>query len=190
MSNDDIKEYDQTIKLYHSSAIIKKNKINNGIEIRTGKKFNLTVIVIDNVYLAFDLFVLCFQTAGIINKTKKGYHFYYRYCDKLKNNIKQNLGYDIKNNTYLIAPPPYYEYTNKVNDSETSMNAIPDKKIFTHKFVRVSELVECNQEIINFINPQNKQQVFIVLDDKKLTDKIFMSIIDLIPLTKIDNVNT
>ena len=64
------------MELYHSSAIIKKNKINNAIEIRTGKKFNLTVIDIDNVYLAFDLFVLCFQTAGIITKTKKGYHFY------------------------------------------------------------------------------------------------------------------
>ena len=32
------------------------------------------------------------------------------------------------------------------------------------------------------INPQNKQQVFDLLDDKKLTDKIFISIIDLIPL--------
>ena len=44
--------------LYHSSPIIKKNKINNAIKIITGNKFNLTVIDIDNVYLAFDLFVL------------------------------------------------------------------------------------------------------------------------------------
>ena len=72
----------RTIDLYHSSAIIKKNKTNNAIEIRTGKKLNFTVIDIDNVYLAFDLFVLCFQTAGIITQTKNGYYFYYRYCDK------------------------------------------------------------------------------------------------------------
>ena len=63
------------MELYHSSAIIKKNKINNAILIRTGKKFNLTVIDIDNVYLAFDLFVLCFQTAGIILKLKKDITF-------------------------------------------------------------------------------------------------------------------
>ena len=55
--------------LYHSSAIIKKHTINNAIEIRTEKKFNLTIIHIDNDYLAFDLFVLCYQTAVILAKT-------------------------------------------------------------------------------------------------------------------------
>ena len=40
---DDIKDYDKTMELYHSSGIITKNKINNAIENRTGKKFNLTV---------------------------------------------------------------------------------------------------------------------------------------------------
>ena len=82
--DDDIKDYDKTMELYHSSEIIKKNKINNAIEIRSRKKFILTEIDIDNFYLAFDLFLLCFQTAGIITKTKQGYHLYYRYCDKLK----------------------------------------------------------------------------------------------------------
>ena len=110
--------------LYHSSALIKKNKINTAIEIRTGMKFNLTVIDIGNVYLAFDLFVLCFQTVGIITQTNKGYHFYYRYCDKLIINIKQNLGYDIKNNTNVTAPPSFYEY----NDSENSISGIPQNK--------------------------------------------------------------
>ena len=70
------------------------------------------------------------------------------------------------------------------------MNVIPEKKIFTYKFVRVLQLSECNQEVIDFINPQNKKQVLDILDDKKLTDTIFMSIIDLIPLTKIDDVGS
>ena len=74
-SDDDIKDYDKTMELYHSSAIIKKSKTNNAIEIRTGKKFDLSVIDIDNVYLVFDLFVLCHQTAGIICKTKKDITF-------------------------------------------------------------------------------------------------------------------
>ena len=85
--DDDIKDYDITMDLYNSSAIIKKNKINNAMEIKTGKKFDLTVIDID-VYLAYDLFVLCHQTASIITKTNTGYHFYYKYWGyKLKNDI-------------------------------------------------------------------------------------------------------
>ena len=40
------------------------------------------------------------------------------------------------------------------------------------------------------INPQNKQQVFDILTDKKLTDKTFMSIRDLIMVTKVDDVGT
>ena len=40
------------------------------------------------------------------------------------------------------------------------------------------------------INPHNKQQVFDILDNKKLTDKIFISIIDLIPLNKIEDVGS
>ena len=39
-------------------------------------KVNLTYIDINNIYLAFDLFVLGFQTAGIITNTNKGYHIY------------------------------------------------------------------------------------------------------------------
>ena len=54
------------------------------------------------------------------------------------------------------------------------MSFTPEKKIFTYKFVRVLELGECSQDIINMINPQNKQQVFDILEDKKLTDKTFV----------------
>ena len=57
-------------------------------------------------------------------KTKKGYHFYYRYCDKLKNDIKQNLGYDIKNNTNVTAPSSFYQY----HDSKNLMNVISEIK--------------------------------------------------------------
>ena len=49
---------------------------------------------------------------------------------------------------------------------------------------------DCNQNLIDTINPQNKQQVFDLLDDKKLTDKIFKSIIDLIPIKKIEDVGS
>ena len=86
--DDDIKDYDSTVDFYHSRKIIKQidksTKFNNAIEVRTGKKFNLTVIDLDNIYLTFELFQLCYQSASIIKKTKKGFHFYYQYTDKLK----------------------------------------------------------------------------------------------------------
>ena len=70
------------------------------------------------MFIQHFIYLYCFQTAGIITKTNKEYHFYYRYRDKLNNNIKQNLGYDIKNNTNVTGPLSCYEYTNGVNDSE------------------------------------------------------------------------
>ena len=80
--DDDIKDYDNTVDFYHSRKIIKTSKQNNAIEVRTGTKFNLTVIDLDNIYLTFELFLKCFQSASIITKTKKGFHFYYQYTDK------------------------------------------------------------------------------------------------------------
>ena len=63
--DDDIKDYDSTVDFYHSRKIIKKidtSKFNNAIEVRTGQKFNLTVIDLDNIYLTFELFQLCYQS--------------------------------------------------------------------------------------------------------------------------------
>ena len=37
--DDDIKDYDNTVDFYHSRKIIKSAKLNNAIEVRTGKYF-------------------------------------------------------------------------------------------------------------------------------------------------------
>ena len=71
--DDDIKDYESTVDFYHSRKIIKTGKQNNAIEVRTGKKFNLTVIDLDNIYLTFELFVKCFHSASIITETKKDF---------------------------------------------------------------------------------------------------------------------
>ena len=52
--DDDIKDYDSTVDFYHSRKIIKTGKQNNAIEVRTGKKFNLTVIDLDSIYLTYE----------------------------------------------------------------------------------------------------------------------------------------
>ena len=50
-----------------------------------------------------------FSICIIITKTRKGFHFYYQYTDKLKIENRQDLGYDIKNNINVTIPPSYYE---------------------------------------------------------------------------------
>ena len=67
--------------------------------------------------------------------------------------------------------------------------SIQTKTIFTYKFIRFSSLKPCPQEVIDIIN-LNKQQVLNDMDSTKLIDKVFISIIDLIPLNKIDDVNS
>ena len=122
--DDDIKDYDNTVDFYHSRKIIETGKQNNAIEVRTGKKFNLSVIDLDNIYLTFELFVKCFQTASIITKTRKGFHFYYQYTDKLKNENRQNLGYDIKNGTNVTLSPSYYEYIDNGENQYSHINLL------------------------------------------------------------------
>ena len=55
--DNDLNDYDSTVDFYHSRKMIKQidksTKYNNAIEVRTGKKFNLTVIDLDNIYLTF-----------------------------------------------------------------------------------------------------------------------------------------
>ena len=50
-------------------------------------------------------------------------------------------------------------------------------------------LSQCPQDVIYLINP-NKQQVLNDMDSTKLIDKVFMSIINLIPLNKIYDINS
>ena len=82
------------------------------------------------------------------------------------------------NHTDVTVPPSYYEYTEN-----------EEKKIFTYKFIRFMPLSQCPQDVIDIINP-TKQQVLNDNDSTKLIGKVFMSIINLILLNKIDDVNS
>ena len=84
------------------------------------------------------------------------------------------------NNTNVTIPPSYYEYKDN-----------GEKKIFTYKFIKFSSLKPCPQSVIDIIN-QNTQQVLIdyKMDPKKLSDKVFLFIIDLFPVYKFDDIGS
>ena len=114
----------------------------------------------------------CFHSASIITITRIKFHIYYQYTEKLKNENRQNLGYDIKNGTNVTLPPSYYEYTKKVKlNGVNTENG--ENKIFTYKFIKFSSLKQCLQELIDIINP-NTQQVLNDMNPTKLTDKVFL----------------
>ena len=65
------------------------------------------------------------------------------------------------------------------------------KKIFTYKFIKFSPLKLCAQEVIDIIN-LNTQQVLTdyKMDPEKLSDKVFLSIIELFPVNKFDDIGS
>ena len=70
------------------------------------------------------------------------------------------------------------------------MNVLTMEKIqYSHKFIKFSFLKPCPQKVIDIINP-NTQQVLNDMDPTKLIDKIFLSIIDLLPINKFDDIGS
>ena len=80
----------------------------NGISIRTD---NLTTIDIDDPENCNILNKLI-QTSNFIVKTRKGYHFYYKYTDKLERNRLCNK-VDINTNQLWFVPEYYHNMTNE-----------------------------------------------------------------------------
>ena len=87
----------------------------NGLLVTTGMVNNLTVIDIDDLKnpRMIKLNNLCRDTGTSFTKTRKGFHYYFNYTDKLASRTGQNYGFDILNeNCTAIFPPASYIYKN------------------------------------------------------------------------------
>ena len=82
----------------------------NSIEAYTGKQSNLISVDIDYAFLCCKLFIELYKTSSLCTLTKNGFHFHYKYNDKLRKirNLKDEYECDIKNNTVIKIPPFYY----------------------------------------------------------------------------------
>lgn len=95
-----------------------KNKISqydatkNGLFIQTGIISDMFVIDIDDMTIkeAKQLYDLCIDHCKMTIKTRKGYHFYYKYDPSFSiNSTFRKYGFDIRsNNGMIICPPSYY----------------------------------------------------------------------------------
>ena len=83
-----------------------------GIGVLTGRRSNLTVIDVDNINifkekLSEDLIQKLFAEASCVVRTARGgYHFYFAYCEELKQGTYQTHGFDVRNDGGFVVAPP------------------------------------------------------------------------------------
>lgn len=125
----------------------------NTVFVITGKISNCFVVDIDDSSIdeAAILMNLCEETCNLICKTRKGYHYYFKYdTDICKTSSYQSLGFDIRSDSGIIyAPPGYYMDENKNK--------------YTYEFIKVPEdcydintiSFEAKEFLLNLINESN-----------------------------------
>jgi hypothetical protein len=118
------------------------NKKINGAYIKTGKESDIFVIDIDNLEKpeAEKIYNMSMKECNLITKTRKGYHFYYRFNKKLDitSSFKQ-YGFDIRaNGGVILCPPSKY----KIKKDET----------FEYTFIKKnSTITEISDELETYI---------------------------------------
>ena len=160
---------------------------NNSIEAYTGSQSNLITIDIDHAFLCHELFMKCYQSSTLCTLTKNGFHFHFKYNDRLRKSrvFKDDLGFDIKNNTVIRMPPSYYD---------------KDGQRFTYYFFKFGEPSVMPDDLINYINNLTDSNGYIPLSKDNFKsiesycdstrNKVFKDLIDKIPVVKADNVDT
>ena len=93
----------------------KFDKKANGQALLTGKKSGITAIDIDDPTLEHNikLIALCEKASNLVQRTKKGYHYLFKYTDKLRTSTNEKIKVDIRNdNALLYVEPSNYTYKN------------------------------------------------------------------------------
>jgi len=125
----------------------------------TGKKSNVSVIDIDdpNAPHNKELMALCEKQCNLIQRTRKGYHYIFKYTDKLKTTTNAKMGVDCRNDdACLIVEPSTYEYDDEIYKYEIIKKPKPDQ-----------DINEINDEILKKYFEINGYK-----DDKKSQDKM------------------
>lgn len=101
----------------------------NAFYIRCGIVNNITVIDIDNSNKSHnkELIVLIEKTGPtLVEKTRKGFHYYFKYVDKLPSKINSKLELDILNdNRICFCAPTSYKIDAKTAFTYELLNELP-----------------------------------------------------------------
>jgi hypothetical protein len=93
----------------------KFDKKANGQAILTGRKSGITAIDIDDPTLEHNkkLMQMCEKECNLIQRTKKGYHYIFKYTDRIRTSSNDSIKIDVRNdNALLYVEPSNYTYKN------------------------------------------------------------------------------
>ena len=122
--------------------------------VATGKKSNCTIVECDDMTIEKnkDLHALCINYCNLVVKSKKGFHYYFEYTDKLHTTTNIIKSVDIRNDDgCIIIPPTTYRFQE-------------DKlfKKFTYKIViepqENEKLKPITQEILLLLQSKEQQK--------------------------------
>jgi hypothetical protein len=166
----------------------KFNKNLNGQALLTGKRSGITAIDIDDPNLEHNkiLMELCGKQCNLIQRTNKGYHYIFKYTNKIRTNTNEKLKIDVRNDDALLyIEPSNYMYKNNrykyefitLPTEEEDIKPITDE-ILTYYFslfeikddkqLKIKELIrDTNKELknIKINNTIDEQSIRIILDN-------------------------
>lgn len=133
-------EYKKIIEFPNSWKIITESQYNskkNAVLVKTGLVSNCFVIDIDDMTKpeAKYLYDNCCDNCKFVVKTRKGYHFYYKYDEDLAlTKTFKIYGFDLRGNGGVIISPP-------------SKYMLPNNEVSHYTFVKMDKLIEIPQDI-------------------------------------------
>ena len=136
----------------------KFDKDANGQALLTGLKSGISAIDIDDPTLEHNkkLMELCEKHCNLIQRTKKGFHYLFKYTDKLRTSTNTKLAIDIRNDNALLYVEPS-NYTYKNNRYKYEFITVPTEN---------EDIKPITDEILNYY-----YSLYEIKDDKALKTK-------------------
>lgn len=134
----------------------------------TGKISGVTAIDIDDPTIESNikLMSLCEKTCNMIQRTRKGYHYIFKYTPNLKTTVSEKYKLDIRNdNALLYIEPSIYKF---------------EQTTYKYEFIKTpkdkEDINEISEEILNYIYSlfnfkETKQHLQKIKEINKLTTK-------------------
>lgn len=160
--------------------------IHNAYAILTGKKSGVTVVDIDDPQIdsARALMEVMDETCSCVVKTKKGFHYYFKYNPALHTSTNDQHKIDIRNDKGMIICPP----TEKIFNSE---NEVVAQYKFKVKTFITDGLAEIPVQALDFLKNMGKFNTNVMNDNSELPvakeTHIALRIISHLPTKCIDN---
>ena len=127
----------------------------NGLLVKCGQDNDITIIDIDDKKHPHMIRLndLCRSTGVPFVKTRKGFHYYFKYDDTLESRIGGNYKFDILgNNRNALFPPAEYIYENGT-----------ERRLIKYKFVN-GTIIPMSDEIKAFISQSQPLEDFIPIE--------------------------